>query len=60
MLEDPSGFAFSQATDPQPRQPDGGNRQRPPNTIEMGGIISSSATVVNILLGSSAREMGVG
>ena len=45
-----------QATDPRQRQIDRGNRQRPPNTVEMGGIISSSETLVNILLGSRATD----
>lgn len=34
--------------------------KRPPNTIEMDGIISSSEKLVNILLGNSARDGGGG
>jgi len=45
-----------QATDPRQRQPDRGNRQRRPNAVEMGGIISGSEMLVNILLGSRATD----
>ena len=51
------GSAFSSSGyRPTAKQPDRGNRQRCPNTVEMGGIINGAEMLVNILLGSRATD----